>query len=151
LNCEIDMKGDARVDSLIGAKTRIEGKVFFVGGLRLEGSICGNVRARPEEPGTLIVSKQGRIDGEVAGPHLVVNGIINGQVTGFETLVVNGTINGQVTGFETLELRSSARVSGDVYYKLMAVRQGAIVEGRLAKCAAGDPKQAAELEPAFSG
>ena len=129
------MKGDARVDSLIGAKTRIEGEVFFVGVLRLEGTICGNVRARLEQPGTLIVSAQGLIDGEVAGPHLVVNGIINGQVT----------------GFETLELRSSARVSGDVYYKLRAVRQGAIVEGRLAKCAAGDPKQAAELEPAFSG
>lgn len=133
--CEIDKKGDARVDSLIGAKTRIEGEVFFVGVLRLEGSICGNVRARLEQPGTLIVSEQGRIDGEVAVPHLVVN----------------GTIHGQVTGFETLKLRSSARVSGDVYYKLMDVRQGAIVEGRLAKCAVADPKQAAELEPALRG
>lgn len=133
--CEIDKKGDARVDSLIGAKTRIEGSVLFVGVLRLEGSVCGNVRARLEQPGTLIVSECGRIEGEVAAPHLVVK----------------GTIHGRVTGFETLVLRSSARVSGDVYYKLMDMRQGAIVEGRLAKYAVGDPKPAAELAPASGG
>lgn len=133
--CEIDNNGEARVDSLIGAKTGIEGDVFFVGVLRLEGSICGNVRAPLGQPGTLIVSEQGRIDGEVAAPHLVVN----------------GTINGQVTGFETLELRSSARVSGDVYYRLMDVRQGAIVEGRLAVRAGGNSNQGAVLQPAISG
>lgn len=123
------------IGSLIGAGTRIEGDVFFGGGLRLDGSVHGNVRALPGQSGTLVVGKTGRIDGEVAAPHVVVN----------------GTINGQVIGFETLELRSSARVSGDVYYGLMDVRQGAIVEGQLANRAVVNSKQAAELDAAFSG
>lgn len=123
------------IDSLIGAGTRIEGNVYFGGGLRLEGTVCGNVCALPERPGTLFVGEKGRIEGEVAVPHLVVN----------------GTINGKVMGSETLELGLSARVSGDVDYKLIIVRQGAIVEGRLAHRASIEPTRGAAIKLAAGG
>ncbi len=35
-------KPQNRIDSLIGATTRIEGNVFFSGGLRVDGMIRGN-------------------------------------------------------------------------------------------------------------
>ena len=103
------------IDSLIGAGTRIEGNVFFSGGLRLDGSVRGNVSALPEQPGTLVVGETGRIDGEVAVPRLVVN----------------GTINGPVHATETLELQANSKVKGDVHYKSIEIQQGAVVEGRL--------------------
>ena len=108
-------KPQSRIDSLIGATTRIEGNVFFSGGLRVDGVIRGNVSALPDQPGTLVISEHARIDGEVQVAHLVVN----------------GTINGTVHAAETLELQSGSRVKGDVHYKSVEMHQGAVVEGRL--------------------
>lgn len=108
-------KPQNRIDSLIGATTRIEGNVIFSGGLRVDGMVRGNVAALPDQPGTLMVSADARIDGEVQASHVVVN----------------GTINGPVHATETLELQSGSRVKGDVYYKSLEIHQGAVVEGRL--------------------
>ncbi len=108
-------KPQNRIDSLIGSTTRIEGNVFFSGGLRVDGVVRGNVCALPDQPGTLVISEHARIDGEVKVAHLVVN----------------GTINGAVHVSETLELQASSRVRGDVNYKSIEMHQGAIVEGRL--------------------
>lgn len=108
-------KPQSRIDSLIGATTRIEGNVFFSGGLRVEGAVRGNVAALPDQPGTLVVSEQATIDGEVQAAHVVVN----------------GTINGPVNATESLELQPGSRVKGDVHYKSVEMHQGAVVEGRL--------------------
>jgi len=108
-------KPQTRIDSLIGSTTRIEGNVFFSGGLRVDGSVTGNVSALPDQPGTLVVSEQARIEGEVQAAHVVVN----------------GTINGPLHATETLELQLGSRVKGDVHYKSIEMQQGAVVEGRL--------------------
>ena len=39
-------KPQNRIDSLIGATTRIEGNVIFTGGLRVDGLVRGNVAGR---------------------------------------------------------------------------------------------------------
>ena len=49
-------KPQSRIDSLIGATTRIEGNIVFSGGLRVDGMVRGNVAALPDQPGTLVVS-----------------------------------------------------------------------------------------------
>ncbi|MBI3375812.1 MAG: polymer-forming cytoskeletal protein [Betaproteobacteria bacterium] len=108
-------KPQNRIDSLIGATTRIEGNVFFSGGLRVDGTVRGNVCALPEQPGTLVLSEHARVEGEVQVSHLVVN----------------GTINGPVHASESLELQANARVKGDIHYNSVEMQQGAIVEGRL--------------------
>ena len=108
-------KPQSRIDSLIGATTRIEGNVFFSGGLRVDGAVRGNVAGLPDQPATLVVSEQARIDGEVQATHVVVN----------------GTINGPVDSRETLELQAGSRVRGDIHYKSIEIQQGAVIEGRL--------------------
>ena len=110
-----ESKPQNRIDSLIGSTTRIEGNVFFAGGLRVDGAVRGNVAALPDQPGTLVVSEHARIDGEVQAAHIVVN----------------GTIVGPLHATETLELQPSSRVKGDVHYKSIEMHQGAVVEGRL--------------------
>ena len=104
-----------RIDSLIGASTKIEGNVTFAGGLRVDGEIKGNVVASGGEPSTLVVSEQARIDGEIHVSHLVVN----------------GAINGPVHSAEFLELQAHSRVEGDVHYNTLEMHLGAVVEGRL--------------------
>jgi cytoskeletal protein CcmA (bactofilin family) len=113
-------KPQNRIDSLIGATTRIEGNVIFTGGLRVDGMVRGNVASIAEQPGTLVVSADARIDGEVQAAHIVVN----------------GTINGPVHATESLELQAGSKVKGDVFYKSIEVHQGAVVEGRLVHHAA---------------
>lgn len=108
-------KPQNRIDSLIGAGTRIEGNVSFTGGLRVDGEVAGNVTAAAGQPSTLVVSEKARIDGEIRVSHLVVN----------------GTINGPVFAVEFLELQSRSRVNGDVHYSSLEMQLGAVVEGRL--------------------
>lgn len=126
-------KPQNRIDSLIGVTTRIEGNVFFSGGLRVDGMVKGNVAALPDQPGTLMVSAEARIDGEVTAAHIVVN----------------GTINGPVNALETLELQPNSKVKGDVQYKSIEVHQGAVVEGRLVH--QGAEAKAVELKLASGG
>jgi cytoskeletal protein CcmA (bactofilin family) len=108
-------KPQNRIDSLIGAGTRIEGNVIFTGGLRIDGEVKGNVRAQDGQAGTLVVSEQARIEGEIDVSHLVVN----------------GTVVGPVHATEFLELQPRSRVTGDVFYTSLEMHLGAVVEGRL--------------------
>ena len=55
-------KPQSRIDSLIGAATRIEGNIVFNGGLRVDGCVRGNVQALPDQPATLVVSDQAPLD-----------------------------------------------------------------------------------------
>jgi cytoskeletal protein CcmA (bactofilin family) len=127
-------KAQNRIDSLIGAGTRIEGNVIFSGGLRVDGEVRGDVRAAEGESGTLVVSEQARIEGEIHVAHLVVN----------------GTVVGPVHATELLELQPRSRVSGDVHYTSLEMHLGAIVEGRLVHIRAGADAKPVELKLAKS-
>jgi len=124
-------KPQSRIDSLIGAGTMIEGNVNFTGGLRVDGEIKGNVIATGEQPSTLVVSEQARIEGEIHVSHLVVN----------------GAINGPVHSAEFLELQARSRVKGDVHYNTLEMHLGAVVEGRMVHTAsAADGGKTVELK-----
>ncbi len=104
-----------RIDSLIGAGTTVAGDVIFTGGLRIDGIVRGNVSTSDGESGTLVVSEQARIDGEINVSHVVIN----------------GAVNGPVTANEFLELQAKARVVGDVQYRSLEMHLGAVIQGRL--------------------
>jgi cytoskeletal protein CcmA (bactofilin family) len=127
-------KAQNRIDSLIGAGTRIEGSVIFTGGLRVDGEVKGDVRTGEGEAGTLVVSEQARVEGEIHVAHLVVN----------------GTIVGPVHATELLELQPRSRVSGDVHYTALEMHLGAVVEGRLVHIRAGADAKPVELKLAKS-
>ena len=104
-----------RIDTLIGAETRVQGDVTFSGGLRVDGTILGNVSSRGDAPSTLVLSENARIEGCIQVSHVVIN----------------GTVIGPVRASEYVELQPKARVSGDVFYKTLEMHLGAIVEGKL--------------------
>jgi len=104
-----------RIDSLIGAGTTVDGDVTFSGGLRIDGVVQGKVATVDNQPATLVLSEQARIEGEVHVSHMVIN----------------GTVTGPVNANDYLELQAKARVNGDVTYRTLEMHVGAIVEGKL--------------------
>lgn len=123
-------KPQNRIDSLIGAGTRIEGNVIFSGGLRIDGEVKGDVVSSTDQPSTVVISEQARIEGEVRVTHMVVN----------------GTISGQVHASEFLELQPRCRMTGDIHYNNLEIHLGAIVEGRLVHATASGESKAVELK-----
>jgi len=104
-----------RIDCLIGAGTTVRGDIVFVGGLRIDGQVTGNVMTVDGQAGTLVISEKARVDGEIQVSHIVVN----------------GTVNGPVMASDYLELQPKARVTGDVTYRTLEMHVGAVVQGRL--------------------
>ena len=107
-------KAPSRIDTLVGADTRIDGDIHFTGGLRVDGSVRGNV-TEMETPSTLVLSENGRIEGAITVSQVVINGVVTGPV--------------QATQF--IELQTKSRVAGDVSYKSLEMHTGAVVEGKL--------------------
>ena len=106
-------KPNGRIDTLIGAGSRLDGDIHFVGGLRIDGTVKGNVIA--DDAGTVVLSEHASVEGEIRVAHAVIN----------------GKVLGPVHGAESIELQAKADVCGDVYYKTHEVQLGAIVQGRL--------------------
>ncbi len=105
----------AEIDTLIGAKSRINGDVEFVGGLHLDGYISGNVRSDPGSGATLSVSEQGCIEGSVVVTNIVLNGIVKGDID----------------AGDRVEMGPKARVLGSVHYTTIETAVGAQINGKL--------------------
>lgn len=126
------------IDTLIGARTELKGDLIFSGGLRIDGRLKGNVTAKGDGNSTLILSENASIIGNVTVPHIIVN----------------GTIKGTVRAGERIELQPKAEVAGDVYYKILEVALGAIINGNLVREvseAGRDKPQIARLKPLSTG
>ncbi len=104
-----------KIDTLIGAGTRINGDVEFSGGLHLDGYINGNVSGG-QNPGTILsVSEQGGIEGSVNASTVILNGIVKGDI--------DATLR--------VELGEKARVLGNVRYSAIETAVGAQINGKL--------------------
>ena len=126
------------IDTLVGARTELKGDLTFSGGLRIDGKLKGNVTARGDGNSTLILSENALIIGNVTVPHIIVN----------------GTIKGTVRASERIELQPKAEVAGDMYYKVMEVALGAVINGNLMREvgeSGKDKVQVARLKPVASG
>jgi cytoskeletal protein CcmA (bactofilin family) len=108
-------KPQNRIDTLIGAETHVQGDIQFAGGIRVDGSVRGNLSEKASTEGTLILSENGRIEGSVT----------------VSQLVINGKVIGPVRASHYLELQAKSRITGDVYYKSLEMHTGAVVEGKL--------------------
>ncbi|OGI55269.1 MAG: hypothetical protein A3E57_08380 [Candidatus Muproteobacteria bacterium RIFCSPHIGHO2_12_FULL_60_33] len=105
------------IDTLVGVKTDLKGDIVFSGGLRVDGKVRGNITAKGEGNSTLVLSEHAAVIGNVTAPHIITN----------------GSIKGNVRAAERIELQSKAEISGDVYYKVIEMSLGAVVNGNLVR------------------
>ncbi|HTN32588.1 MAG TPA: polymer-forming cytoskeletal protein [Marinobacter sp.] len=103
-------------DTLISSKTFIEGDVHFSGGLHIDGRVRGKVSAEEGNDNTVLrISEVGEVTGDIIAPHVIINGIVNGDVY----------------ASAHLELAGKAAINGSVYYNLIEMAIGASVNGNL--------------------
>ncbi|MDZ7829334.1 MAG: polymer-forming cytoskeletal protein [Halofilum sp. (in: g-proteobacteria)] len=138
-NTKKSRTANAKVETLIGHQTEITGNIHFEGGLHIDGLVKGNVTADNDSGSVAIVSEQGRIEGELRVPHILIN----------------GRVAGDVHAAERLDLATNARVEGDVYYRTIEMAGGAEINGKLVRTDK-DPQrflehQDNEPHPAASG
>ncbi|MEM6819816.1 MAG: polymer-forming cytoskeletal protein [Pseudomonadota bacterium] len=103
------------IETLVGASTRIEGDLNFTGASHVDGVVNGGVSAGGDSDSTLSVSERGEIHGNVSAPHVVLNGLVKGDVV----------------AHQRVELGPTARVIGNVYYNLIEMAIGAEINGKL--------------------
>jgi cytoskeletal protein CcmA (bactofilin family) len=120
------------IECLIGAGTTVEGNITFAGGLRVDGRVRGDVIAGEGKPGTLVLSEQAQIEGEIRVSHVVIN----------------GTVIGPVHAPEYVELQPKANVTGDVHYRTLEIQLGAVVQGRLVYESGDKSENVVKLKPA---
>jgi cytoskeletal protein CcmA (bactofilin family) len=102
------------IDTLIGAKTDLKGDIVFTGGLRVDGKVRGNITAKGDGNSTLVLSENAMVTGNVTVPHIITNGTIK------ERALPNAS-----------NFSPRREISGDVYYKVIEMSLGAVINGNL--------------------
>ncbi|MAR93296.1 MAG: polymer-forming cytoskeletal protein [Pseudomonadota bacterium] len=120
---KVDFDRHAGKTTMVAKGTVIDGDVRFEGGLLVEGTIKGNVRAEEGSEALLRLSEAGRIEGEIHVPNVVIN----------------GQVNGDVHSSAHVELAAKAVVNGNVHYHLIEMVMGAAVNGSLVHNQAAQP------------
>jgi cytoskeletal protein CcmA (bactofilin family) len=103
------------IKSLIAEGSHIDGNVVFTDGMRVDGTVVGNVSADSAATSILVISEIASVTGEITADHVVIN----------------GTVKGPVHARKMLELQPKARIEGNVEYAALEMHQGALITGQL--------------------
>ena len=93
----------------LGTGVRLEGKLTFAGTVRIDATFQGSIVT----DGVLVVGEGAKVDAEIS----------------CGTVVIEGVVNGNVTASAAVELKSTARLHGDVETLSLSVDRGAVFEG----------------------
>ncbi len=104
-----------RIDTLIGASTRIDGDIDCTGVLRVQGEVKGDVVCREAADGGVVVDSAGGVAGTVTAPHIVVK----------------GRFAGPAHSSQTIEVHQGGSLTGDVAFRHLVIHAGGVVEGAL--------------------
>jgi cytoskeletal protein CcmA (bactofilin family) len=96
--------------SVIAADVEITGTIRSTGSVRVDGKLDGELHCT----GDATIGKSATVKG-----NLTVN-----------SASIEGTINGNVTAKDRIEMKSSARVTGDIKAKRLSVEDGVTFVGR---------------------
>ena len=100
------------VISVVAAGMTLEGDSETLGSLHIDGTIRGDVRAGE----SVVIGKDGLVEGSIYTPQAVIAGKVVGAV--YAEL--------------HLELQATSRISGEIQARRMHVEDGAVFQGQLA-------------------
>ncbi|MFT3884419.1 MAG: polymer-forming cytoskeletal protein [Flavobacteriales bacterium] len=89
--------------------TSIEGEIRSDSNIRIEGRVKGTITVR----GRLIVGASGVVEGDVT----------------CQSSDIEGTVNGKINCQDLLSLKATAKLTGDINTKKLAIEPGAIFTG----------------------
>ena len=104
-------------DTLIGAATRIEGRLVVNKSIRLDGTIEGSIESASDHQVTIAIGHTGLVQGDVRA----------------HRVLVNGQVDGNIYAREKCELLETSKVKGDIHYGLLGIEHGAEILGLMVK------------------
>ncbi len=96
-------------DLLLGPGAEFEGKLTFAGTVRIDAKFKGSIKTND----VLVVGQNATIEAEIS----------------CGTVIVYGQVNGNITAKAAIELRSPARVRGDIETPSLVVEKGVFFQG----------------------
>ncbi len=114
--------------TVIAADTEITGTIKSAGTVRIDGKMDGELHCEKDA---------------LVGKSATVKGNLN-----VSSAVVEGTVNGNIVARDRIELKSSARLTGDIKAKRLVVEDGVTFIGRSEVSASGTPAAAPAAPPA---
>lgn len=100
---------DQNPTSILDRDCETEGRLKFAGTLIINGKVRGEIFSS----GTLLVGESAEVEGDVR-----VN-----------TAIVSGQVTGNLIARERVELRSGARITGDIVTPALVLDEGVVFEG----------------------
>lgn len=133
------MDSEANTQSVLSSEVEITGTVKASGSIRIDGKLDGELTCA----GDAVIGKGAAIKGNIT-----VNSIS-----------VSGAVNGNIVAKDRIEMKSSAKVMGDIKAKRLAVEDGVTFVGKSEVNPSGGPVSAApaaetkgdEGKPGFFG
>jgi cytoskeletal protein CcmA (bactofilin family) len=104
-------------DTLIGAATRIEGRMVVNKSIRLDGTIDGSIESSADTQVTVAIGNTGLVHGDVRA----------------HRVLVNGQVDGNIYAREKCELHETSKVKGDIHYGMLGIEHGAEILGLMVK------------------
>ena len=95
--------------NILSDGTKIKGDIISNGDIRIDGEMVGNLAAK----GKVVIGEHGKIEGQVQANNIEVSGLIKGKVI----------------AKELLNMKSSAKIEGEIYTKVLSVEEGAKIIG----------------------
>jgi len=108
---------EAKVNALLGKGSEFEGKLSFEGTVRIDGVMKGEIRSKDK----LVIGQGARVEAEI-------------EVGSAE---ISGEIEGNVTASSRLELKTPARIKGNITTPVLIIEEGVTFDGN---CSMGDTK-----------
>ena len=107
----VDSRDLSDVVSIIGPGMHVVGDCTSDGVVRIEGRVEGLIRAAK----SVVVGKDGLVNGDIET----------------QDLIVAGRVSGTITAQSRVELQASCHVEGDIRSRRVKLEEGGRVEGRL--------------------
>ena|SRR5919198_742633 len=118
-----------KTQSVISNEVEITGTIRSSGSLQIDGKLEGELHCG----GDAVIGKSANIKGNLA----------------VSSATIEGTIHGNITAKDRIEMKSSARVTGDIKAKRLSVEDGVTFIGRSEVNPSGSPiAQEPVMEPA---
>lgn len=109
---------EAKIVSIIGPGTMVQGEINSKGTIRIEGTVAGRVQCED----SIVVQETGKVKGDLMAAQVIVS----------------GEVNGNIFAQERLEITSTGKVIGDICAPRVSFT-GELFEG---KCTMKAPGQA---------
>jgi cytoskeletal protein CcmA (bactofilin family) len=121
-----------KMQCLIAENTVIQGNLLFTDGMHLDGKIVGDIAAADNKANLLVISRKGRVKGNIKVRDVVIDGAVEGNI--------------QVT--HKIKLMANASITGNINYGKIEITDGAVINGKLSSAAGGTATAAAKVTTA---